>query len=47
MGPVPRVGRSWVAVESSDTSASLSQGQALAATIRASILPQNLLITKY
>jgi hypothetical protein len=47
MGPVPRADRSWVVVESSDTSAPLSQGQAVAATIRASILAQNPLMTKY
>jgi hypothetical protein len=35
------------AVERSDTSASLLQGQAVAATIRASILAQNPLMTKY
>jgi hypothetical protein len=34
-------------VERSDTSASLLQGQAVAATIRASILAQNRLMTKY
>jgi hypothetical protein len=46
-GPVPRAGRSWGAVERPDTSASLLQGQAVAATIRASILAQNPLMMKY